>query len=241
MRGREWKFERSWSTNKAIQISFGWKKSCSWLNSRVDFILFFRFFSAFCGFYWEISYTLRLQLDRCSRSKQGLIFFFQEGERSVQLATYSNEPELCGVGVVQSSISDTQRLEPTAVDDDDGWWTFSKGTVKKRQQQAGKTHKQLAAAAEERNGRKNQLKQQRTEQATVLRFCWTIISLLAWLDFPLLSRLTFSCLRRWSRGGRCFCSRFRFQAAAGWSTKKSFFRWNSKDSNLICLCFALKN
>lgn len=87
-------------------------------NSRVDFIFFRFFFSAFCGFLLlRNKLYVTITTRPMQQIKKGLIFFFRTGERGVTLATYSNEPELCGVGVVQSSISDTQRLEPTANDD----------------------------------------------------------------------------------------------------------------------------
>lgn len=87
-------------------------------NSRVDFIFSVFFSSAFCGFLLlRNKLYVTITTRPIQQIKKGLIFFFRKGERGVTLATYSNEPELCGVGVVQSSISDTQRLEPTANDD----------------------------------------------------------------------------------------------------------------------------
>lgn len=153
--------------------------------------------------------------------KKGLIFFFRKGERGVTLATYSNEPELCGVGVVQSSISDTQRLEPTA-NDDGGWWTFSKGTVKKQQQQQARHHTN-SSQHKKGTGRKNQLKQQRTEQSN----CAALLldNYFAAGSIFLCYRVKLSAVCAVGRArGRCFCSRFTVQAAsAGWTKTKSFF------------------
>lgn len=76
-----------------------------------ELILFFSvFFSAFCGFLLlRNKLYVTITTRPMQQIKKGLIFFFRKGERGVTLATYSNEPELCGVGVVQSERKEEQK------------------------------------------------------------------------------------------------------------------------------------